>query len=161
MKCFEHKKPVKMVSGWVKKGLGTKVLKTVCPVCYNLEHRKFVCKKCGAKNDYWTQEDLFPYRCKNCRDTGKPYIPSSFIVKRIGIPSWRLDLDDASPADIITKPLEEFGVPLMSESRWKEFYSQEHELKKQRQMKKAIQEVVEEGIEEAAREVEMEKNLSD
>lgn len=125
--------------GWGCLKCGTAVLiKTVCSVCnrkldiyiqpyVELDH-KVICEKCLT-------------------NLGESY---PFLWAR-KIPTWRLNLDDASPGEIISKPLSEFGTPYMSEQKWKEFYNQPHEVEKLKQFYKEREKMKKEAIKELVR----------
>lgn len=107
------------------------IVKQKCSVCnkafdiyvrVGVKLNKFICKKCITK------------------------LNNSPVIFSKKIPTWRLNLDDATPYEIITKPLSTFGTPYMSEQKWKEFYSQPHEIAKQRKTQQAIKEMKKESI---------------
>lgn len=134
-KCEIHKK--EKVFTWINISIGKQRLVSVCPVCYNLKKYKVNCKKCGRKYIYYSKEKLekLPHICQDLKGI------SLFSSK---IPSWRLKVDDATADDILMRPSEDFGMPRMTKEQWKAFYSQEHEVKREKEMREKKMKIIRE-----------------
>ena len=106
---------------------------------------KFKCKKCHFKQEYWANKKIRSFHiCPVCTGkSGAPYVYTK------NIPTWRLNIEYATPAEIFTKSWDEFGVPYMSEEKWKAFYDQPHEKKRRKEIEEAKLKAAEEAIEES------------
>lgn len=126
--CEKHNN-IELVLIWVVAGDSTKKLVKLCPKCHNLSNVKYTCSKCKWKNSLWLNKKtkVSSIKCERCGDTGVRGVP--FMSVR-DIPSWRLNIDDSKPGEILESSAEKFGMKPMSAEDWKAYYESEHEQKK-------------------------------
>ena len=140
--CYQHEKPVEKVLGTKRSGLSTTQTKMMCPKCDKLRHYKFTCKKCNSKNNYWASSDSLDYKCVKCKDTGSVTQMKDKGIGTKKIPSWRLNVDDASPEEVLTAKSDTFGMPLQSEEQWKKHYDEApYEQTKKKQLREEKREL--------------------
>lgn len=109
---------------------------------YSIEQRNIDCKRCNKKQSIICSTKFSQDFCPNCHDIAMKKLLAAMMPNRSRvpgskkIPSWRLDLDDATPEAILNRSQGDFKMPSMSKAKWEEFYSQPHELAKQREAEK-------------------------
>jgi hypothetical protein len=111
---------------------------------YQYEQRNIDCKKCKKKITILCSNGQFSkfseMFCPGCVDRRtEAYIaaaPKSVGFATKNIPSWRLDMEGATPEDILTRSEGDFKVPYKSHQEWQEYYQSPHELKRQREFEK-------------------------
>lgn len=145
--CFEHSQPVEKVFATKKISEGNWKSKDYCPICEGLEHLVFECELCGSKNDYWQSKNAYPYRCHSCRDTGEKPDMRGVRFKAQKIPGWRLNIDDATPEQVLSAKSDTFGMPTMTHQEWMNYYQNtDYEQNKQRDWKKKHEEEAKETL---------------
>lgn len=123
---------MKKVWAWIKDDKGKIKYKLVEKKEYNIREYKFRCRKCGYSDSYLANQKIESFHfCPTCsKKSGAP------LIYLKNIPTWRLNVEYASPKEILTKSWDEFGVPYMSEEQWKDFYNQPHERERRKELKK-------------------------
>lgn len=74
----------------------------------------------------------YHFLCDICLET---YLKKQKLKYKKGIsvgkiPGWRLNMEDLSPDEVLTKSGTELGMPAMSNQKWQEYYSSDHETKR-------------------------------
>lgn len=113
---------------------------------YTYEQRNIDCKKCNKKRTILCSSGqglkFSQEFCPGCVDRRtKAYIKANAHLKgkaagMKNIPSWRLDMEGATPEDILNRSPGDFNLPYKSHQEWLEYYSQPHELKRQQEFQK-------------------------
>jgi len=142
--CLKHPE-TELVGFWISKNNGIKKLVKLCPKCHNLTNVKFICPKCKWENNLWLDKKIKVslIGCERCLGTGKRGVP--FASMR-NIPSWRLNIDDTKPGEILTASPEAFGMKPMSAEDWKKYYENEHEQKKLKEFKEQKKKLTKETL---------------
>lgn len=52
------------------------------------------------------------------------------------IPQWRLNMEGATPEEVLKSSYKDFGMPLMSEKEWRRYYESPHEKKRMQEFQK-------------------------
>lgn len=120
-----------VVKAWVNIGFGSYFQRFLCPSCREIFDVEYVCKSCHKKIKTKATAGYTPYGgiCQKCllkRETKK-----TVNVKKI--PSWRLNMDDASEDEILSRPASDFGMKPKSYGQWQEYYKSPHEVSKQKE----------------------------
>lgn len=111
-----------------------------CLSCGTAQEIIFQCKnpKCQKQFARYYQDEPFDslasHLCDEC--FMKEIKDSTISLSFKKIPTWRLNIDDASSEELMKKGGTSFGMPRMSSQKWTEFYEQEHEKKKVEQFNK-------------------------
>lgn len=105
---------------------------------YHVEERQINCTVCKNSQTVLCSKTFSPMFCPVCTDKRieeyiKARTPRVKVFGSKNIPSWRLDLDEATPEQILERSSGDFNVPYKSHGEWQEFYNQPHELEKQRE----------------------------
>ena len=114
----------------VSSGDGNHLLKNMCIVCNNLTKVKYKCPYCGKVNEYWDIKGNEKW-CRYCHNSGRVIKKGSPRTKKI--PSWRLMIDDRPSDEVLKGSPDDYGMPSMTSQEWKEYYSQDFEVEKQKQ----------------------------
>ncbi|MEM4270796.1 MAG: hypothetical protein QXO70_01730 [Candidatus Pacearchaeota archaeon] len=104
-----------------------------CLSCKTAVKKKTKCYICNSSIDIYTKAGVElkkKFICKRCLENLNQKYPVIFAKH---IPSWRLHLDDATPKEMLERSYKDFGMPTMSEEKWRKYYSQPHEVKKERE----------------------------
>src|SRR5690554_2237230 len=101
------------------------------------EQRNIDCKKCNKNRTILCSSGQFSKFsqefCPGCVDRRTASfiaaIPKSRAPAMKNILSWRLDMEGATPEDILNRSEGDFNIPYKSHREWQEYYQQPHELK--------------------------------
>jgi len=113
---------------------------------YQYEQRNIDCKKCKKKRTILCSSGQFSKFsqgfCPGCVDRRtREYIKANAHLgskspAMKNIPSWRLDMEGATPEDILMRSEGDFNIPYKSHQEWQEYYQSPHELKRQREFER-------------------------
>lgn len=111
-----------------------------CLACGTAVEYKHTCENPKCKKEYSAYFQSEPFECLSlhlCEACVlKELSDNSVSLNLKKIPSWRLNMDDASSDEVMKKGGSGFGMPRMSSEKWQDHYAQDFEKKKLSEFKK-------------------------